>query len=106
MARFYGIVGYIETKETKPGVWTEVITERNYQGDVIRDSRTLQNSGNVNDNIIVSNQISVVADAYAYQNFHAIRYVVWNGIKWKASTVDVSTYPRMIMTLGGVYNGQ
>lgn len=106
MARFYGIVGYIETKETKPGVWTEVITERNYQGDVIRDSRTLQNSGNVNDNIIVSNQISVVADAYAYQNFHAIRYVVWNGIKWKASTVDVSTYPRMIMTLGGVYNGE
>ena len=106
MARFYGVVGYIETKETKPGVWTEVITERNYQGDVIRDSRTLQNSGNVNDNIIVSNQISVVADAYAYQNFHAIRYVVWNGIKWKASTVDVSTYPRMIMTLGGVYNGE
>lgn len=105
MARFYGVVGYIETKETKPGVWTEVVTERTYQGDVIRDSRTLQNSGNVNDNIIVSNQISVVADAYAYQNFHAIRYVVWNGIKWKASTVDVSTYPRMIMTLGGVYNG-
>ncbi len=105
MARFYGAVGYIDTKETKPGVWEEVITERNYSGDVIRDSRTLQNGGQVNDNPIVSNQISVVADAYAYQNYYAIRYVVWNGIKWKASNIDVSQYPRMIMTLGGLYNG-
>jgi hypothetical protein len=104
MSKFRGKIGYVITEETVPGVWNEVPKERTLRGDVISDARILQNGGQVNDNIKLSNSISVVADAYAKQNFHAIRYVVWNGVKWKAVSVNASRYPRLIITLGGLYN--
>ncbi len=104
MAKWYGVIGYAETVETKPGVWDEQITERNYYGDVIRNARSLQFANQVNDNISISNQISIVADPYAINNFHAIRYAEFMGAKWKISNVEVQ-HPRLILTLGGVYNG-
>lgn len=103
MARFYGAVGYGETSKTKPGVWTEAITERNYTGDVLRNTRRLQAGESINNDVVVNNMISVVADAYAYQNFHAIRYVSWMGVLWKVTNVEVQR-PRLILTIGGVYN--
>ena len=33
MAKFYGVIGYAVTEETKPGVWAEKIIERMYYGD-------------------------------------------------------------------------
>lgn len=30
MAKFYGVIGYAVTEETKPGVWAEKIIERMY----------------------------------------------------------------------------
>lgn len=104
MAKFFGVIGYAETAETAPGVWKEQITERKYYGDVIRNTRALQSSDQLNDNINVSNEISIVADPYANQNFHAMRYVEFMGAKWKISNVSVQ-YPRLTLTLGGVYNG-
>lgn len=104
MAKFYGKIGYAITKETTPGVWVEEIVERSYYGDVIRNIRRLQSSENLNDNINVSNEISIVADAFANQNFHSMRYVEYVGAKWKVSSVEVK-YPRLILNIGGVYNG-
>lgn len=104
MAKFYGSVGYAETQETAPGVWTEVISERIYRGDIIRNTRRLDGSEYLNDNISVQNQISIVADAYAYEHFFDIRYVKWMGVDWKVSSVEVQR-PHLILTLGGVYNG-
>lgn len=103
MAKFFGAIGYAETKETAPDVWEEAIVERNYYGDVIRNTRRLENSGNLNDNIVVDNLISVVADAYAEKNFFAIRYVKWMGVPWKVTKVEVLR-PRLILTMGDVYN--
>ena len=105
MAKFYGKVGYANTVETKPGVYEEQIVERSYYGDLIRNSRRLQSADQVNDDINISNEISIVADPYATNNFHTMRYAVFMGTKWKISNVEVS-YPRLILTLGGVYNGQ
>lgn len=105
MAKFYGIIGYSETVETEPGVWEDRITERSYQGDLIRNTRRLQSSGGINDDVNISNEISILADPFAYQNFHAMRYVEFMGAKWKISNVEVQ-YPRLILSLGGVYNGQ
>lgn len=105
MAKFYGKIGYANTVETKPGVYEEQIVERSYYGDLIRNTRRLQSADQVNDNINISNEISIVADPYATNNFHTMRYVVFMGTKWKISNVEVS-YPRLILTLGGVYNGQ
>lgn len=105
MAKFYGKIGYANTVETKPGVYEEQIVERSYYGDLIRNIRRLQSADQVNDNINISNEISIVADPYATNNFHTMRYAVFMGTKWKISNVEVS-YPRLILTLGGVYNGQ
>ena len=104
MAKWCGKVGYAVMKETKPGVWKEEFTEQKYFGDVIQDSRRLQSANQVNDDIVVLTRISFVADPFALSNFHSIRYAEFMGAKWKVSTVDVQ-YPRLILTLGGVYNG-
>lgn len=103
MAKWYGEIGFAETVETKPGVWVEQITSRNYYGDTIRNSRRLQSANQLNDNINISNQISIVADPYANNNFHSMRYAEFMGTKWKISDVEVQ-YPRLILTLGGAYN--
>ena len=106
MDKYYGTIGFASSEETEPGIWEEKITERNYCGDVVRNTRRLQTSGSsVNDNVIVSNQISIVADPYAQLNFHAIRYATFMGAKWKITEVDVQ-YPRLILTMGDVYNGE
>ena len=106
MAKFYGKVGYASTVEstTKPGVWEEVFTERYYYGDVIRNTRRLEAGSSINDNIVVNNTISILSDPYANQNFFAIRYVEWMGVLWKVTNVEVQ-YPRLILTIGDVYNG-
>ena len=104
MAKYYGSVGYEDTVETDSGIFEETITERQYYGDVIRNNRRLENSGEVNDSINVTNQISIVADPYAIQNFWKIRYATFMGQKWKVKDVSVEQ-PRLILTLGGLYNG-
>ena len=104
MAKFYGVIGYATTVETKPGVWEEQITERKCYGDLIRNTRRLESSGNLNDNVTINNEISIVADPYAYENFHSMRYVKFMGTAWKITSVDVQ-YPRLILSVGGVYNG-
>ena len=104
MAKWFGAIGFAETVETVPGVSVEKIVERNYYGDLIRNKRLLQNAGQVNDNINVANEISIVADPFANNNFHSIRYAEFMGAKWKISNVEVQ-YPRLILTIGGLYNG-
>lgn len=103
MAKFYGKIGYAETIETSPGVWVEQITEREHSGDLARNTRNLVPSDNLNDNIKIANEISIISDPYSSQNFHSIRYVEFMGTKWKVDTVRVE-YPRLILTIGGVYN--
>lgn len=105
MGKWFGRIGYVEQLETTPGVWEEKIVERNYYGDVVRNYRKLEPSGEVNDNINVSMEISIVADPYAIQNFHAMRYIEYMGSLWKLSNVEVN-YPRLILQIGGLYNGQ
>ena len=105
MARFCGMIGFAKSKEIRPGVWDEAITEKGpYYGDEVRNTRRLQSADQTNDNINISNEISIVADPYANQNFHSMRYAQFMGTKWKITSVEVR-YPRLILALGGVYNG-
>ena len=104
MAKYSGPIGFAVTEETSPGVWKELTTERNYYGDLIQNIRRLQTTDQVNDNIDISNRISIVADPYANQNFYAMRYAEFMGARWKITNVDVQP-PRLILTLGGLYNG-
>ena len=104
MAKFYGTIGYVNTVETEPGMWEEQKTERQYSGELVKNTRRLESSGGVNDNVNISNEVSIVADPYAYENFHAMRYIKFMGAKWKISNVEVR-YPRLILTIVGVYYG-
>lgn len=103
--RFYNAIGYGSTVETAPGVWDDIITERKYRGNVIRNTRTYSAQENsVNDDLTISNSISIVGDEYAMSNITAMRYVEFAGALWKVSNVEVQR-PRLILQLGGVYNG-
>lgn len=104
MAKWFGKVGYADTVETAPGVFTDQIIEREYYGDVIRNNRKLQSADKLNDDINIGNEISIISDPYANNNFYSMRYVEFMGTKWKVTNVDVQ-YPRLILSLGGVYNG-
>ena len=103
--KFYGEIGYMgDLVESAPGVWKEQVIEYPYYGDVVRTARKLQDGPSVNKDLGVNNSISVVADAYANEHFFAIRYVRWMGALWTVSDVEVQS-PRLLLRLGGVYNG-
>lgn len=102
MAKFSGKIGFVTTEETKPGIYQKVATERHYYGDIIRKTIRQQASEYLNDNIRTNNQISIISDAYAYDHFHEIQYVVWKGVPWKVTTVD-EQFPRLTLSLGDVY---
>lgn len=103
MAKFYGAIGFAKDVLGRPGVYVEEITERSYFGDLKRNTRRLQSSDKVNDDINIANEISIVADPYAMENFHQMRYVTFMGTKWKISNIEVK-YPRLLLSIGGIYN--
>lgn len=105
MPRFAGKVGFGIQKEVEQDVWKEVLVERQYYGDLTRNSSHYENNAKLNDDLVMTNTFSIVADPFAYQNFSNIKYVVYMGVKWKVSSVDASTPPRLILSAGSVYNG-
>ena len=104
MSKFYGPVGYIKQKEISPGVWDDVVEERLYRGDILQESRRWQGSEYKNDNLTISNKLSIIADTFTINNSSNIRYVKWNGVRWKVDNIEIQR-PRLILTLGEVYNG-
>ena len=108
MAKFYGQIGYAESHEgtgENEGIWTDTIVEYPYSGDVIRNTRRFENGPSIHDDLKINNQISIVADAYAWDHFHAMKYVKWMGTCWKVTNVEVQR-PRLLLTIGDVWNGQ
>ena len=107
MARFSGIIGFVTTvnSEDDPTFYKPETIERRYYGDVNRSSRRwTPNSEQVNDDLNISNQLSIVADKFMYENFSAMKYVIYMGAKWKITDVEI-TRPRMTITIGGLYHG-
>ena len=104
MSKFYGTIGFAVITESAPGVWQDSIVTRNYYGDILRNTRQYQSGDSLNDNLNISNEFSIIADPFAYENFHSMKYVEYMGIKWKVSNIDASQRPRLILTVGGVYN--
>ena len=103
MGKFYGKVGYLTLVETRPGVWTEEIVEKNYYGDISKKMSKWQVGEGLNDDKTYSAEISIVADAFAYENFSNIKYIEFMGAKWKVNSIEIQS-PRLILTMGGLYN--
>lgn len=105
MPKFFGAVGYAISTETRPGLWEDRIEERDYYGDVEKyTSRWNTVSDSTNDDLNVNVQISIVADPFANNHFHSMKYVRFMGTEWKITGVE-PRFPRLILTVGGVYNG-
>lgn len=105
MAKFRGYIGFVEPKEIKTDVWEEQATEKPYKGDVLRDMGQFQVTDQVIDDVTIANEISIVADSYANEHCHYMRYVKFRGARWKIKKIEVR-YPRLIITVGGLYNGK
>lgn len=104
MSKWYGKIGYAETIESEPGIWEDRITEHSYYGETVRNwIKKFQSSNEVNDNINLVNSISILADPFAVKNLGNMRYITFMGSNWKITDVEVQ-YPRMILTIGGLYN--
>ena len=104
MAKWHGIVGYIKPVRTSPGVYTNDLIERNYYGDIIRNSRGWSTpSEGTNDNLTLNNQISILADSFATDNSGFMKYVEIKGVKWKITNIEIQ-HPRLLLTIGGLFN--
>lgn len=102
--KFYGIVGFGASGETQSGVWTSITAERPYFGDVVKDTRRIVASQEVNPSMSTGNSIEIIADPFANEHFHAIKYVEWEGALWSVTEIEQKR-PRLILRLGDVYNG-
>lgn len=103
--KYVGKIGFERQIETDPGIWVSRVEERTYFGDVIRNTRRYQDSDKMNDDLRISNQISVLADSFCLENAMCMKYITWMCQRFKIDSLDVN-YPRIIITLGGVWNGE
>lgn len=107
MAKFSGKIGYAEIVDSieRPGIWTEEIIERNHYGDVVKDYKKYEsNTNHLNDTLIISNKLSIIADSFIINNAHKIRYVIFNNTRWNVVSLELNR-PRILISIGGVYNG-
>lgn len=106
--KFSGKIGFWQKSvQTNPGVFKPGIVEKDYTGDILKDYRRWQNGENQqNENLNIASRISIISDLYMQQNWGSIAYVKWNGVNWKVSSIDPGSYPRIIIDLGGVWNGK
>lgn len=107
--KFCGKVGYflgsVEEEGEREGNWIDKMEERTYYGDVTRNTRRWEgNSDSTNDDLMLNNSFSILADGFAYENYGKMKYLEWMGSLWKITNVEVQR-PRLILTIGGVYNG-
>lgn len=104
--RFYGIIGYGIPITDDYGVTKDTIVERKHFGDIIRLTSTNENAQQVEDNIRLNCQFSIVLDSFITENFQFIKFIEWNGVMWKASSITPDPdRPRLTVHVGSVYNG-
>ena len=104
MDRFCGKIGFISSEESEPGVWTDKVIEREYRGEIKRNVRKWNSTEYLNDDVNISNSISIVADSYVYDNLYAMKYIHFSGALWKINDIEIQS-PRIILSIGGLYNG-
>ena len=105
MAKFYVPIGCAIPFESRPGVWKDRIEERAYYGELLGySSRSTTSQDSTNDELNITSKFSIVADPFAHNNCHAMKYIRYMGTNWKITNIEPQ-YPRLILTVGGVYNG-
>ena len=106
MAKFFGHVGFgSQEVEISPGVYDYKIVERPYFGEVVRDAMKVVGGQTILSESKTTNSFRIMADGYASENFFDMQYVRWMGRYWEITQVELQQRPRMIIRIGGVWNG-
>lgn len=106
MAKFFGNIGFVYTEEVTPGVWKSIARDVPYYGEVLNNwSKRWNGSNDINDDLELNNTISILFDEFASQHLHHIKYIWYMGTRWKVTMAEIE-YPRILLTLGGEYNGE
>ena len=100
-----GKIGYARAEETSPGIYQEIIVEKQYYGDIVRNSTQILDSNTINSSIKLNNSISVLCNNYISDNLGCVRYMTFKKSKWKISSIEIKDN-RIIFTLGDLYNEQ
>lgn len=86
------------------GIWKPQIVERSYTGNIVRDYRSQENTNDkVNEDVTISNNISVILDRYLDSHICDIKYITFKGVKWKVKGFTIN-HPRIDISIGGIYN--
>lgn len=104
MAKYAGNVCYVTEVESPPGVWRKEETVVRMYGDILRTASVFQGAERINKNITLQNRISLLANSIGMSNFYNIQWIEYLGTKWEVTLIDIVS-PRIIVTLGGIWNG-
>lgn len=105
MPKFSGKIGFGYEVEVSPGVFDLAIVERSYLGDVVREALERVGGQTVLGESKTANSFNIVGDAYSYTNFMDMKYVLWNGRYYEVRQTELKQRPRMLIRIGGRYNG-
>lgn len=100
------ILGFSSTSEveTRPGVWSKQTREKRHRADVLSYNRNFDSGTNVNEDVTLRNRYSIVMKKNEADQYTEIKYIGVDGIKWKVTAIEFLP-PRLILTVGGLYNG-
>ena len=107
MAQYSGMLGYVmPAKEDPPGIWKpSAVVEKLGRGDLIGQTINNEDVGGLSDGITINNQLSIIMDPFVNKNLESLKYVILYGTRWEIKSMTINR-PRVILTLGGVYNGE
>lgn len=104
MTRYAGNIGFYSGETNNDGIVTPSYTDHKMRGDTFTVRALRTESQQRQDDLSFSNQLSLLGDQYSFENFSNIVYAEFMGQKWKVTSVEIQ-YPRMTLTLGGIWNG-
>lgn len=105
MGKYHGFIGFGTNEEKATDIWDDSIIERHYYGDIERNATRYSQSDTLSGDLQITNQFSIIGDTFAFRNYTRIRYITWQGERWMVSSVE-EKYPRLIINIGGIFNGQ
>lgn len=104
MAKYSGKIGYGADVESAPGVYKTDIIEKDAIGDIYKNTVNVKDGNGINEEISLGMKISVFVDL-STSDYSKIKYATHLGTKWKVTSVEPQ-FPRLVLTMGGVYNAQ
>lgn len=102
--RYSGKIGYGQQVERAPGIWEDVITERDALGEVKQTTEAFTVANSILPQYRTTTSVSVVSEGTEKVNYSDLRYVTHAGVRWSPASIVVEP-PRLIIFIGEEYHG-